>query len=47
MSLIIPVILILASAVVAQPAVADVLHDLDQLYRSDNSHSKIPVLARR
>ncbi len=43
MSLIIPVILILASAGVAQPAVADVLHDLDQLYRSDNSHSEMSM----
>ena len=34
---------VIVSSVIAQPAINDVLHDLDQLYRSDNSHSEMSM----
>lgn len=34
---------VITSAATAQPALTDVLHELDQLYRSDNSHSEMSM----
>ncbi len=33
----------ITSILLAQPSISDVLHDLDQLYRSDNSHSDMSM----
>jgi outer membrane lipoprotein-sorting protein len=43
MNLTITILVFLASALIAQPAITDVLHDLDQLYRSDNSYSEMSM----
>ncbi|MCK5132117.1 MAG: outer membrane lipoprotein-sorting protein [Candidatus Sabulitectum sp.] len=43
MSILIIALVVITSAVTAQPALTDVLHELDQLYRSDNSHSEMSM----
>ncbi len=43
MKLFIPVLLLWTVSLMAQPSISDVLHDLDQLYRSDNSHANMSM----
>lgn len=43
MSFILTVMVFLTSGLTAQPAITEVLHELDQLYRSDNSHSQMSM----
>lgn len=43
MKLFIQAIVFCVGALMAQPSISDVLHDLDQLYRSENSHSEMSM----